>query len=93
MWGEVYVSDREGCDGTGDGTQDKPFKTALQALMSTGKEPFPTIYVDSQKENQRWETISKSQLKNVKKLWQREQQKSEARKRRRSPHPPWFKLR
>uniref|UniRef100_A0A8C7DXU9 Asparagine--tRNA ligase, cytoplasmic n=1 Tax=Naja naja TaxID=35670 RepID=A0A8C7DXU9_NAJNA len=74
----VYVSDREGCDGTGDGTQDKPFKTALQALMSTGKEPFPTIYVDSQKENQRWETISKSQLKNVKKLWQREQQKSEA---------------
>ncbi|XP_026522145.1 asparagine--tRNA ligase, cytoplasmic isoform X2 [Notechis scutatus] len=50
--------------------------------MSTGKEPFPTIYVDSQKENQRWETISKSQLKNVKKLWQREQQKSEAREKK-----------
>ncbi|XP_058026473.1 asparagine--tRNA ligase, cytoplasmic [Ahaetulla prasina] len=79
---EVYVSDREGCDNAGDGTEEKPFKTALQALMSTGKEPFPTIYVDSHKENQRWETISKSQLKNVKKLWQREQQKSEAREKK-----------
>ncbi|XP_015267618.1 PREDICTED: asparagine--tRNA ligase, cytoplasmic [Gekko japonicus] len=29
--GEMYVSDREGCDSTGDGTEEKPFKTALKA--------------------------------------------------------------
>ncbi|KAF7244002.1 Asparagine--tRNA ligase, cytoplasmic, partial [Varanus komodoensis] len=58
--GEVYVSDREGRDDTGDGTQEKPFKTVLQ----------------------RWETISKTQFKNVRKLWQREQQKSEAREKK-----------
>ncbi|KAJ7335242.1 hypothetical protein JRQ81_013183 [Phrynocephalus forsythii] len=58
--GEVYVSDREGCDTTGDGTQEKPYKTALQ----------------------RWETISKTQFKNVRKLWQREKQKSEAREKK-----------
>ncbi|KAH0627847.1 hypothetical protein JD844_008354 [Phrynosoma platyrhinos] len=80
--GEVYVSDREGSDATGDGTQEKPFKTALRALMCVGKEPFPTIYVDSQKDDQRWETISKTQFKNVRKLWQREQQKSEAREKK-----------
>ncbi|XP_072848992.2 asparagine--tRNA ligase, cytoplasmic isoform X2 [Pogona vitticeps] len=80
--GEVYVSDREGCDTAGDGTPEKPYKTALQALVAAGKEPFPTIYVDSQKEGQRWETISKTQFKNVRKLWQREKQKSEAREKK-----------
>uniref|UniRef100_A0A494B949 Asparaginyl-tRNA synthetase 1 n=1 Tax=Mus musculus TaxID=10090 RepID=A0A494B949_MOUSE len=49
---ELYVSDREGNDATGDGTKEKPFKTGLKALMTVGKEPFPTIYVDSQKENE-----------------------------------------
>ncbi|XP_039400746.1 asparagine--tRNA ligase, cytoplasmic isoform X1 [Mauremys reevesii] len=80
--GEMYVSEREGCDSTGDGTEKKPFKTALKALMTAGKEPFPTIYVDSQKENERWDVISKSQMKNVKKTWHREQMKHEAREKK-----------
>ncbi|XP_038646500.1 asparagine--tRNA ligase, cytoplasmic isoform X1 [Scyliorhinus canicula] len=80
--GELYVSGREGDDEIGTGTKDKPFKTALQAFQAAGKEPFPTIYVDSQKENERWEVISKSQMKSVKKLWQRDQMKNESKEKR-----------
>ncbi|XP_005994773.1 asparagine--tRNA ligase, cytoplasmic isoform X1 [Latimeria chalumnae] len=81
--GEMYVSELEGHDdSTGDGTMDKPFKTVLKAMMTVGKEPFPTFYVDSQKENERWDVISKTQLKNVKKVWQREQMKKEAREKK-----------
>uniref|UniRef100_A0A494BB92 Asparaginyl-tRNA synthetase 1 n=1 Tax=Mus musculus TaxID=10090 RepID=A0A494BB92_MOUSE len=29
---ELYVSDREGNDATGDGTKEKPFKTGLKFL-------------------------------------------------------------
>ncbi|XP_063997835.1 asparagine--tRNA ligase, cytoplasmic isoform X2 [Pogoniulus pusillus] len=50
--------------------------------MTAGKEPFPTIYVDSPKENERWALISKSQMKNGKKLWHREQMKSDAKEKR-----------
>ncbi|XP_053427216.1 asparagine--tRNA ligase, cytoplasmic isoform X2 [Nycticebus coucang] len=79
---ELYVSDREGNDATGDGTKEKPFKTGLKALMTVGKEPFPTIYVDSQKENERWDVISKTQMKNIRKMWHREQMKSESREKK-----------
>nr|XP_004654826.1 asparagine--tRNA ligase, cytoplasmic isoform X2 [Jaculus jaculus] len=79
---ELYVSDREGNDATGDGTKERPFKTGLKALMTIGKEPFPTIYVDSQKENERWDIISKSQMKNIKKMWHREQMKNESREKK-----------
>ncbi|KAK2509735.1 hypothetical protein MC885_020765 [Smutsia gigantea] len=79
---ELYVSDREGNDATGDGTRQKPFKTGLKALMTVGKEPFPTIYIDSQKENERWDVISKSQMKNIKKMWHREQMKNESREKK-----------
>uniref|UniRef100_A0A8C2QJQ6 Asparagine--tRNA ligase, cytoplasmic n=1 Tax=Cricetulus griseus TaxID=10029 RepID=A0A8C2QJQ6_CRIGR len=61
---------------------EKPFKTGLKALMTVGKEPFPTIYVDSQKENERWEVISKSQMKNIKKMWHREQMKNDSREKK-----------
>ncbi|XP_060029924.1 asparagine--tRNA ligase, cytoplasmic isoform X3 [Erinaceus europaeus] len=50
--------------------------------MTVGKEPFPTIYVDSQKENERWDVISKSQMKNIKKLWHKEQMKNESREKK-----------
>ncbi|XP_075443173.1 asparagine--tRNA ligase, cytoplasmic isoform X2 [Ascaphus truei] len=80
--GELYVSEREGDDACGDGTKEKPFKTVLKAMLTAGKEPFPTFYVDSQKENERWDVISKSQLKNIKKLWHREQMKNEAKDKR-----------
>ncbi|KAM7125402.1 asparagine--tRNA ligase, cytoplasmic isoform 6-T6 [Molossus nigricans] len=79
---ELYVSEREGNDATGDGTKEKPFKTGLKALMTVGKEPFPTIYVDSQKENERWDVISKSQMKNIRKMWHREQVKNESREKK-----------
>ncbi|XP_023659090.1 asparagine--tRNA ligase, cytoplasmic [Paramormyrops kingsleyae] len=76
--GEIYVSAKEGSDEDGDGTMEKPFKTALKALMFVGKEPFPTIYVDSQKEGERWAVISKTQKKNVKKQWNKEQMKNDS---------------
>ncbi|XP_048853800.1 asparagine--tRNA ligase, cytoplasmic [Brienomyrus brachyistius] len=76
--GEIYVSAKEGSDEDGDGTMEKPFKTALKALMFVGKEPFPTIYVDSQKDGERWAVISKTQKKNVKKQWNKEQVKNDS---------------
>ncbi|XP_077138659.1 asparagine--tRNA ligase, cytoplasmic isoform X1 [Ranitomeya variabilis] len=79
---EMYISDKEGDDSTGNGTKEKPFKTALKAMLTVGKEPFPVFYVDSQKENERWDVISKTQLKNVKKLWNREQLKNEAKEKK-----------
>jgi asparaginyl-tRNA synthetase len=45
--GEIYTSEKEGCDSSGDGTEAKPFKTIIQAMRHAGKEPFPPIYVDA----------------------------------------------
>uniref|UniRef100_A0AAQ5YFC8 Asparagine--tRNA ligase, cytoplasmic n=1 Tax=Amphiprion ocellaris TaxID=80972 RepID=A0AAQ5YFC8_AMPOC len=75
---ELYVSDKCGSDQDGDGTEQKPFKTPLKALLFAGKEPFPTLYVESQKEGERWAVISKTQMKNAKKAFNREQIKSDA---------------
>lgn len=86
---------------------------SLQALLFAGKEPFPTIYVESQKEGevgykfltcnnnpllifkqhqitvlfvfllpQRWAVISKTQMKNAKKAFNREQMKSDAKEKK-----------
>ncbi|XP_078589414.1 asparagine--tRNA ligase, cytoplasmic-like [Branchiostoma floridae x Branchiostoma japonicum] len=74
--GELYTSEKEGNDDSGDGTQGKPFKTVLQAIRHAGKEPFPSILVDGKKEGQRWEPVSQAQLKKQKKIWQREQHKA-----------------
>ncbi|KAM9328938.1 asparagine--tRNA ligase, cytoplasmic [Gastrophryne carolinensis] len=79
---EMYVSEKEGDDTTGDGSKEKPFKTVLKAMLAVGKEPFPVFYVDSQKENERWDVLSKSQLKNVKKLFNRELAKNEAKEKK-----------
>lgn len=76
--GAVYTSERDGDDESGDGSREKPFKSALQALKSAGKEPLPNVYVDAKAEGERWELISKTQLKGVKKVWQREQMKQDA---------------
>uniref|UniRef100_A0A8D3DTN4 Asparagine--tRNA ligase, cytoplasmic n=1 Tax=Scophthalmus maximus TaxID=52904 RepID=A0A8D3DTN4_SCOMX len=80
--GELYVSDKCGSDQDGDGTEQKPFKTPLKALMFAGKEPFPTVYVDSQKEEERWAVISKTQMKNAKKAFNREQMKSDSKEKK-----------
>ncbi|KAF4102640.1 hypothetical protein G5714_017440 [Onychostoma macrolepis] len=75
---ELYVSDKQGSDLDGDGSEQKPFKTPLKALLFVGKEPFPVIYVDSQNEGERWAVISKTQMKNTTKLFNREQMKGES---------------
>lgn len=65
---DIYTSEKLGSHESGDGSPDKPFKTVMQGLRKAGKEPFPTIYVDS-KEDEKFETIAKSQLKKITKLF------------------------
>ncbi|KAI4491796.1 PREDICTED: asparagine--tRNA ligase, cytoplasmic [Polistes canadensis] len=75
--GEIYTSEKTGNDETGDGTEQNPFKTILQAMRHAGKEPFPLIYQDSRDSERRYEPASKSQLKKIQKIWTREQYKNE----------------
>nr|QBH73679.1 aspartyl-tRNA synthetase [Nicoletia phytophila] len=76
--GEIFTSDKLGSDESGKGTEEKPFKTVLQAMRHAGKEPFPTIYVDSKEEGKKYDVITKTQLKKIQKIWQREQYKAPA---------------
>lgn len=46
----IYTSEKRGSDETGDGSEQKPFKTVLQALRQAEKEPWPSIYVDAKEE-------------------------------------------
>ncbi|XP_003703246.1 asparagine--tRNA ligase [Megachile rotundata] len=73
----IYTSEKSGNDETGDGSESNPFKTVLKAMHSVGKEPFPQIYHDSSKGSEKYELVSKSQLKKIQKIWVREQYKSE----------------
>ncbi|XP_015601451.1 asparagine--tRNA ligase, cytoplasmic [Cephus cinctus] len=75
--GGIYTSEKNGSDENGDGTESKPYKSILQAIRHAGKEPFPTIYQDSNKEGMTYEPASKSQLKKILKIWTREQYKNE----------------
>jgi len=74
--GELYTSEKNGSDETGDGTPEKPLKTILQAMKQAGKEPFPCIYVDSKEEGKKYDVAAKSALKKVVKIWQRDQYKA-----------------
>lgn len=80
--GEIYTSDKNGCDETGNGSEAKPFKTILRAMRHAGKEPFPVIYVDGKEEAVKYEPAAKSQLKKITKLWVREQHKNDAKSQR-----------
>lgn len=73
---EIYTSDKNGNDDTGDGTKEKPFKTILKAMHHAGKEPFPTIYVDSKDDTKDYDVAAKSQLKKIQKIWVRENYKA-----------------
>ncbi|XP_063628579.1 asparagine--tRNA ligase, cytoplasmic [Cydia splendana] len=73
---EIFTSDKRGNDETGNGTEEKPFKTILQAMRKAGKEPFPTIYVDSKEEGKIYDVAAKSQLKKIQKIWVREAHKA-----------------
>ena len=46
----VYTSEKSGCDEKGDGSEEKPYKTAVQALKAAGEAPWPLIYVDAKEE-------------------------------------------
>lgn len=73
---EIYTSEKNGCDESGDGSENKPYKTILQAMRHAGKEPFPTIYVDSKEEAKVYDAAAKSQLKKIQKIWVRENYKA-----------------
>ncbi|CAH0402647.1 unnamed protein product [Chilo suppressalis] len=73
---EIYTSEKNGNDQTGDGTAEKPFKTILQAMRHAGKEPFPAIYVDAKEEGKVYDVAAKSQLKKIQKIWVRENYKA-----------------
>ncbi|CAB4010377.1 asparagine--tRNA ligase, cytoplasmic, partial [Paramuricea clavata] len=75
----LYSSEKFGCDESGDGSENKPFKTALKAMEFCGKEPFPKIMVDSKEKGMKFEEISKAQLKKLTKIFQQEQRKSDKR--------------
>lgn len=73
---ELYTSEKNGNDETGDGSSENPFKTILQAMRHAGKEPFPTIYVDSKEDGGKYDVAAKSQLKKIQKIWVREMHKA-----------------
>ncbi|KAJ8983900.1 hypothetical protein NQ317_006704 [Molorchus minor] len=62
----IYTSDSRGDDEAGDGSEEKPYKTILQAMRKAGSEPFPIIYVDGKE---------KEGIKKIQKLWVRENYK------------------
>ncbi|KAF7494258.1 Asparagine--tRNA ligase [Sarcoptes scabiei] len=75
----LYISSC-GNDQTGDGTENKPLKTLLEAMKRAQKEPFPPFYTDSHedpKSTEKWTLVSQSQIKKIKKIWVREQYKNE----------------
>ncbi|XP_035894922.1 asparagine--tRNA ligase, cytoplasmic [Anopheles stephensi] len=80
---ELYTSEKGGNDETGKGTAEEPFKTILRAMKHAGKEPFPTIYVDSKDEKSEspYEVAAKSQLKKIQKIWARDNMKGDKQKR------------
>lgn len=73
----IYTSQKNGSDETGDGSKCNPFKTVLKAMRHAGKEPFPPLYQDARDSEQKYELVSKSQLKKAQKIWVREQHKNE----------------
>nr|CAG4646116.1 EOG090X030S [Macrothrix elegans] len=74
--GEIYTSEKNGSDESGNGSQEKPFKTILQAMRHAGKEPLPAIFVDGKSDDKKYEPASASALKKQLKLWKAEQRKS-----------------
>ncbi|VEN57138.1 unnamed protein product [Callosobruchus maculatus] len=74
----IYTSESRGDDTTGDGSEEKPFKTILQAMRKAGCEPFPVIYVDSKENGSKYDIAAKSQIKKQQNMWVRECYKKEA---------------
>lgn len=74
----LYISDH-GDDANGDGTQQKPLKTLLEAMRRAKTEPFPPFLKEStdEKSEEKWVQVSDSQIKKFRKIWQREAYKNE----------------
>ena len=74
-----YTSEKNGSDETGDGTQAKPYKTAAFALK---QEKNAEVYVDAKDENsaEKFELISKAQLKKLQKFVEAEAKKENTKK-------------
>ncbi|XP_065060227.1 asparagine--tRNA ligase, cytoplasmic-like isoform X2 [Rhopilema esculentum] len=73
----IFTSEKTGNDQDGDGSEEKPFKTVIQAMRCAKSEPFPDIMVDGKDENNKFDKVSKSQLKKVTGLWKTEQKKAQ----------------
>ncbi|XP_071484718.1 asparagine--tRNA ligase, cytoplasmic-like [Diadema antillarum] len=77
----LYISEKEGNDDTGDGSELKPFRTLMCAMKASG-EPFPKFMCDSKTEGERWEEVSQAQKKKFAKLYAKEQRKSAEKEKR-----------
>ncbi|THD24092.1 Asparaginyl tRNA synthetase cytoplasmic [Fasciola hepatica] len=78
---EIYTSEKQGCDNTGNGTVEAPFKTVLQALIRLhGKVEADTrIWVDGAGD-EKWDLVSKTKLKKTMKMYSAEMKKVEKEK-------------
>jgi asparaginyl-tRNA synthetase len=73
----VYTSEKNGSDETGDGSEEKPFKTPLQAYRQHGDNVI--VYIDSKDETKgKWELLSKAQAKKIKTRYEEEKRKEKA---------------
>ena len=82
----LYTSESHGCDATGDGSEDRPYKTILQAIRSTdGELSTTTIMVDdiNDKESAKgYAPAAKASMKKWSKVFAQEQRKEESRLRK-----------
>lgn len=72
----VYTSKKFGSDSTGDGSEEKPFESIIQAIRQFKIDPMPEIMVDGKSEETKWEPAAKTQVKKNLKLYERELHKS-----------------
>lgn len=59
----VYTSEKSGCDEKGDGSELKPYKSVLCALMKHSDLKQEQLYVDSKQEGEVFSQIAKAQYK------------------------------
>jgi len=56
--GKLYISEKRGDDDTGEGSAERPFRTALRAWRDCS-EPLPELMVDAQEAGEMQESLSK----------------------------------
>lgn len=76
---ELYISDANGSDNSGDGSKEKPFKSLLQALRKAGPDASPKIFsqtADAGDAANEWQPASKSGLKKALGIYKNELKKA-----------------